>query len=146
MKQTLVVGSTVVDVIIKLPNLPRSGEDINIGASEYRIGGCAYNVFKMLRLFKTSAVLCSPVGTGIYGRVIREHFEREGLEAFVSLEEENGYGPVKQVRQQFFVLCAVTVCLLSWGFRGKADRHRQTYSLRFSQGGFQDLILAVTTV
>jgi len=90
MKQTLVIGSTVIDVLLNLPVLPRRGEDINLTAQEYRVGGCAYNVYKTLKLLKSQALLCSPVGTGVYGRMVREHFEKEGIQTFVSLEEENG--------------------------------------------------------
>lgn len=90
MKQTLVIGSTVVDVILSLPALPLQGEDININSSEYRIGGCAYNVYKTIELFKSPALLCSPVGTGVYGRMVREHLKAEGLDPFASIETENG--------------------------------------------------------
>jgi len=89
-KQTLVLGSTVVDVLLSVPTVPRRGDDVNITALEYRIGGCAYNVFKTLRLLKSPALLCSPVGSGIFGGIIKKHFEREGIKAFVSLEDENG--------------------------------------------------------
>ena len=90
MKQILVIGSTVVDVFLNVPALPRRGEDINIVASEYRIGGCAYNVYKALELFKSPAMLCSPVGFGMFGRMVREQFRKEGLHPIVSLEKENG--------------------------------------------------------
>jgi sugar/nucleoside kinase (ribokinase family) len=90
MKQTLVIGSTVVDVLLSVPAVPRRGEDVNITASEYRIGGCAYNVFKILQLLESPALLCSPVGRGVFGGMVKKHLEKEGLEAFVSLEEENG--------------------------------------------------------
>jgi sugar/nucleoside kinase (ribokinase family) len=90
MKQTLVLGSTVVDVLLSIPAVPRRGDDVNITASEYRIGGCAYNVFKTLQFFKSPALLCSPVGKGVFGSMVKNHFEKEGLKAFVSLEEENG--------------------------------------------------------
>ena len=90
MNQTLVIGSTVIDVLIKLPVLPRQGDDINITACEYRIGGCAYNVYKMLRLFNSPALLCSPVGTGKYAQMVREQFEKDKLCPFAVLEKENG--------------------------------------------------------
>ena len=90
MKKTLVIGSTVVDVYLNIPNLPRKGEDVNIKASEYRIGGCAYNVYKTLELLKSPALLCSPAGIGVYGRMVREQFHREGLRPIVSLETGNG--------------------------------------------------------
>jgi sugar/nucleoside kinase (ribokinase family) len=88
--QTLVIGSTVVDVILSIPAIPGRGEDVNITGMEYRIGGCAYNVFMALRLFDSPALLCSPVGSGFYGDMVREHMEKEGLRAFVSLEGKNG--------------------------------------------------------
>lgn len=90
MKQTLVIGSTVVDVLLRIPSIPRRGEDVNIAESEYRIGGCAYNVFKTLRLFESPAALCSPAGTGVYGDMVRRGLEAEGLRPFASLAGENG--------------------------------------------------------
>ena len=90
MKQTLVIGSTVVDLLLSVPALPRKGDDVNISAAEYRIGGCAYNVFKTLRSLNSPALLCSPVGSGVYGRMVSERLKEEGLEPFVSLEQENG--------------------------------------------------------
>ncbi len=90
MKQTLVIGSTVVDVYLSVPDLPRRGSDINISAAEYRVGGCAYNVFKTLGVFKIPAVLCSPVGSGLYGRMVSEQLKAEGINPFVVLERENG--------------------------------------------------------
>jgi len=90
MKQTLVLGSTVVDVLLNIPAIPKRGDDVNITASEHRIGGCAYNVFKTLRLFNSPALLCSPVGSGVFGGIVKKHFEKEGIEAFANMEEENG--------------------------------------------------------
>ena len=90
MKQTLVIGSTVVDVFLTLPSLPRRGEDVNITASEYRIGGCAYNVYKAMEYFKSPALLCSPVGYGMFGRMVRDQFRKEGIRPIANLEIENG--------------------------------------------------------
>jgi len=88
--QTLVIGSTVVDVHLRIPRLPCRGEDVNIASAEYRVGGCAYNVYKTLRLLESPALLCSPVGQGPFGRMIRERFAAENIAPFVNLEEENG--------------------------------------------------------
>ena len=90
MKKTLVIGSTVIDVIIPLPHLPKSGEDININAPLHRLGGCAYNVYETLRFMESPAILCSPVGSGNYGAMVRGYMEERGIEPFVNLEEENG--------------------------------------------------------
>jgi len=88
--QTLVIGSTVVDVHLRIPRLPSRGEDVNVASTEYRVGGCAYNVYKTLRLLESPALLCSPVGQGPFGRMIRERFAAENIAPFVNLEEENG--------------------------------------------------------
>ena len=90
MKQILIIGSSVIDVILNVPALPRRGEDVNISSCEYHIGGCAYNVYRALSHFRSPARLCSPVGSGIFGRMVREQFSREGLEPFIVLERENG--------------------------------------------------------
>jgi len=90
MKQTLIIGSTVVDVLLSVPSIPRRGEDINITNADYRIGGCAYNVYRILKLFESPALLCSPVGQGTFGQIVKKHFEEEGFLPFMSLEEENG--------------------------------------------------------
>ncbi|MDR2483887.1 MAG: PfkB family carbohydrate kinase [Treponema sp.] len=90
MKHTLVIGSTVADVLIRIPHIPKTGEDITIEHIERRLGGCAYNVARMLRVFNVPHRLCSPVGTGLYGRFVRECFEKEGITPFISLAEENG--------------------------------------------------------
>ncbi|MDR2552710.1 MAG: PfkB family carbohydrate kinase [Treponema sp.] len=90
MKQTLVIGSSVMDVILNISHLPRRGEDINLVSSAYRLGGCAYNVYKTLGRFESSARLCSPVGSGVYGRMVRECFAQEGIVPLVELDEENG--------------------------------------------------------
>jgi sugar/nucleoside kinase (ribokinase family) len=90
MKQTLIIGSTVVDVLLNVPRLPARGGDVNIASSAFRLGGCAYNVYKAMRRFDVPALLCSPVGTGVYGRMVREWFNEEKILPFVNLQEENG--------------------------------------------------------
>jgi len=89
-KQTLVIGSTVVDVLLSVPVIPRRGDDVNIISSECRLGGCAYNVYKTLKLMDSPALLCSPLGKGLYGSIAKQLLEKEGLKPFVSLETENG--------------------------------------------------------
>ena len=49
--KTLILGSTVVDVILRLPRLPRSQESCNIYHQELRLGGCAFNASEALRRF-----------------------------------------------------------------------------------------------
>ena len=46
MKKTLVIGSTVADVIVRVNHLPRTGEDLDIDEQTLSLGGCAYNVYR----------------------------------------------------------------------------------------------------
>lgn len=75
MENTLVIGSTVVDVIVSLSHVPEKGEDVNIYGQTMALGGCAYNVSDTIRHFGVPYILFSPTGTGIYADYIRQHLE-----------------------------------------------------------------------
>ncbi len=82
-KQTLFIGSTCVDVILNVNSMPRPGHDENINEQTMAVGGCAYNASTILRQFGLAHTLCSPVGTGIYGNFVRQHFENLKITPFV---------------------------------------------------------------
>lgn len=91
MKQVLVIGSTVADVIIHVDRLPATGEDIHVKRQTISLGGCAYNVSDMLRLFQIPYILFSPVGTGTYGYFVREALAERGIQSPIPApEQENG--------------------------------------------------------
>ena len=87
MKQTLIIWSTVVDVIIKIPHLPKTEEDINVISQQQMLGGCAYNVSNMLYLEHTPYTLCSPVGTGLYAEFVERELSKKGLVPFITLKD-----------------------------------------------------------
>ena len=91
MKKTLVIGSTVADVIVRVDHLPRTGEDLDIDAQSLSLGGCAYNVYHALELFGSPAMLFSPVGTGIYGDFVFHSLAAADIRsAAPRVAEENG--------------------------------------------------------
>ena len=90
MKQTLVIGSAVVDVIINIPHLPKTGEDVHITRQTRSLGGCAYNVSDILRHFGVPYSLCTAVGSGIYGDFVAKELEKRGVPLYVRRPEENG--------------------------------------------------------
>lgn len=47
--RTLVVGAAIVDLMMKVERLPKSGEDIPCKETKTVVGGCAYNVANTLR-------------------------------------------------------------------------------------------------
>lgn len=79
MKHVLVIGSTVADIIVNLPCIPMTGEDVHITAQTMALGGCAYNVYQILRHFNTPAILFSPIGQGIYGDFVRQELLSQGI-------------------------------------------------------------------
>ena len=58
MKTTLILGSTVIDMIVRVPHLPVTQEDLNTRSMTMALGGCAYNVARMLRLFQLPIMAC----------------------------------------------------------------------------------------
>lgn len=95
MKQTLVIGSAVVDIIIEIPHLPKTQEDIHIKKQSRSLGGCAYSASDILRHFNRKynvpSSLCTAVGGGIYGDYVRKHLTERGVPIYVSRPEvENG--------------------------------------------------------
>lgn len=79
MKQALIIGSTVVDITVRLPKLPYTGQDMNITSQSMSLGGCAYNVSEALRHFKMPYTLFSPVGVGVYGEFVRRNLDDKKL-------------------------------------------------------------------
>ena len=91
MKQVLVIGSTVVDVIIKLPPLPKTSEDVHVLGQTMSLGGCAYNTSDTIRHFGVPCILFSPVGTGTYGHYVREELKKRGIQSPIPTPlQENG--------------------------------------------------------
>lgn len=91
MKKTLVIGSTVVDIIIGVKSLPKTQEDTHTTYHKMNLGGCAFNVSEILRQSKTPYVLCSPVGSGAYGDFVSKKLEEKNIPIFVKTPEiENG--------------------------------------------------------
>ena len=91
MKKTLVIGSAVCDIVIKLDHLPKRKEDINFYRQDMSLGGCAFNVCDCLRHFGVPFIPFLPVGGGIYGRFVRERLQERGIESLCpSPEKENG--------------------------------------------------------
>ena len=79
MKTTLILGSTVIDMIVRVPHLPVTQEDINTRSMTMALGGCAYNAARMLRLFRLPLFHCSPTGDGIFGQITGKLLSEEGL-------------------------------------------------------------------
>ena len=107
-KKILVIGSTCVDIIIQIDHLPRTEEDIHPTGQSLSLGGCAYNVANMIRLFNAPLTFISPVGTGFYGEYVEKALKKRGFEVFVHVpDRENGccYCLVEKGGERTFMSC-----------------------------------------
>ena len=78
-KEILVIGSTVADVIVNVDVLPTTAQDIHVKSQSVSLGGCAYNVASMIKLFNEPYTLFSPVGKGLYGDFVRSELAARGI-------------------------------------------------------------------
>lgn len=91
MKPALIIGSTCVDVIINIPHLPVTQEDIHPTAQTMSIGGCSYNVAYIMRLLDAPCTHISPVGTGMYGDYVAKCLTEAGVPISVRIpDRDNG--------------------------------------------------------
>lgn len=89
--QTLVIGSTCVDIIIRVPTFPEPGQDVNTDGAKWSLGGTAFNVAKALQKAKSDFTLCSPVGTGVYAEFVENELKKNKIPVFAKIKsQENG--------------------------------------------------------
>lgn len=106
-KHIAFIGSSVADVIVRLPHLPARQQDINIQSQTLSLGGCAFNAAWMCRLLGSNPLVFSPVGTGIYGDFVRRQFQMRGIDILLESEKENGccYCLVEPDGERTFLSC-----------------------------------------
>ncbi|MFV0496647.1 MAG: PfkB family carbohydrate kinase [Candidatus Fimivivens sp.] len=92
MKNALIIGSTCVDVIIRLDHLPKTEEDLHPESQRFAVGGCAYNVANILQRAKVPLTFITPVGgQGVYGHYVKRQLDALAFPDYIDLPEaENG--------------------------------------------------------
>ena len=67
-KSVLVIGSTCVDMIIRVDHLPKTEENLHPHGQRFTVGGCAYNAANILGRGGADTVFVTPVGLrGVFG-------------------------------------------------------------------------------
>ena len=91
-KSVLVIGSTCVDVIIRVDHLPRTEENLHPQSQRFAIGGCAYNVANILGRAQAPLTFVTPVGgRGVFGGFVQKQLDALGFASPVHLpDSENG--------------------------------------------------------
>jgi sugar/nucleoside kinase (ribokinase family) len=82
----------MIDKLMKLDSMPKSGEDVFCSEAGIVVGGCAYNVASTLRNMGCEHDLCVPVGKGPYADIISAELEKCGYDVLIRDDsKDNGY-------------------------------------------------------
>ena len=88
-KNVLVIGSTCVDVIIRVDHLPRTEENLHPESQRFAIGGCAYNVANILGRAGAPTTFVTPVGLqGVFGGFVEKQLQTLSFAQPVLLTDE----------------------------------------------------------
>lgn len=88
----LILGAAIIDVVIHIDRLPKAGEDIAGQQQGMIVGGCAFNVSKIMGTLGTAHDLCVPVGRGMYADIIRQELQKAGRAVMIEDRRcDNGY-------------------------------------------------------
>lgn len=89
--KTLIIGATIIDIIMEIPTLPKTGDDILCESNMSTIGGCAYNVASIFRNLDLEHELFVPVGSGNYGEIIKNDLNKYGYKILAKSDIDNGF-------------------------------------------------------
>ena len=114
-KPILVLGGAVGDIVLTLPKLPTSGEDIEAQPQDRQIGGCAFNVARALRRLEVPVINGMPVGNGDWGTAIETAMQQLALPVLLRHGQlDNGWclALVEPNGERSFI--SVTGCEAQW--------------------------------
>lgn len=91
MKRLLIIGSTCVDVILRLDHLPTTGEDMH-PVQRFAMGGCAFNVAQVPKAYDVDLRFVTPIGDhGVFSDFVRAHLGNAGFRGPITVpDSENG--------------------------------------------------------
>lgn len=91
MKRLLIIGSTCVDVILRLDHLPTTGEDMH-PVQRFAMGGCAFNVAQVPKSYDVDLRFVTPIGDhGVFSDFVRAHLDNAGFRGPITVpDSENG--------------------------------------------------------
>lgn len=92
MGKTLVIGAAFVDVLMDVPKLPTTGEDVSGKLRANIVGGSAFNVYGAIKYAQQDADLFVPVGTGHYADLVSEDMAEKGIRPLLKVDgADNGW-------------------------------------------------------
>lgn len=145
--KTLVLGAAIVDKIMNINTLPKSGDDIVASQEITTVGGCAYNVANILNNLEVAHDLVVPVGCGMYGHTIEKDLLNNGYEIFIKDENtDNGYCLclVENSGERTFITVQGTECEFKKEWLDKLDtnKYNKVYISGYELEGKSGVVIA----
>ncbi|KEQ17117.1 PfkB family carbohydrate kinase [Endozoicomonas numazuensis] len=114
-RPVVVVGAAFCDVMLGVDTLPESGGDVTAQDLGSQVGGCAFNVIRVLQRLSLEPVNAIPVGNGVHGRTVAAAMEKENLPvSLLHPTHDNGWciAMVEANRERTFV--SIEGCEQHW--------------------------------
>ena len=130
-----VIGGAVGDLVMTLPRLPTSGEDIEAQPQARQIGGCAFNVARALVRPETPVINGMPVGNGEWGAAVEAAMGELDLEVLLRHGQmDNGWCPalVEPNGERTFI--TVSGCESQWNKAQLATLPLTEHTLIYASG------------
>lgn len=90
--KTLVIGAAIVDMVMQVDRIPKSGEDVIGKDTKVMVGGCAYNVASTMHNLDCDHDLCVPVGNGMHASIVRKKLLKNGYPILIQDDtDDNGF-------------------------------------------------------
>lgn len=90
MKKTLVIGSTHVDLLSNVKQLPKGNEDFQIENTMQRVTSGAFIMARQFHAFDFDFEYLSPVGTGVYAQAVIQEAKKNDIEMKYQIDGMNG--------------------------------------------------------
>lgn len=78
-RSIVIVGGAVGDIVLTLGQLPISGQDVVAQAQGQQIGGCAFNIARLLKKLEFDVINGIPVGNDAWGMRVAQEMAALGL-------------------------------------------------------------------
>ncbi|WP_048601912.1 PfkB family carbohydrate kinase [Rubeoparvulum massiliense] len=91
-QQVAVFGGAIVDVIMEVPSLPRSGDDLYGRYVGSMVGGCGFNVAVALKRLGMEIEVAIPIGQGPYATQVCQAMAQEGIVSRVAVNQGGDCG------------------------------------------------------
>lgn len=88
----MVIGAAIGDCALHITELPRGGEDVRATDGDKQIGGCAFNVARVLRRLNVPVINAIPVGNDAWGEAVAIEMQALGMEILIRHPtQDNGW-------------------------------------------------------